>query len=183
MSNVLKIKRFVIPDVVVSHFHINSCDTVVDIGAGNGYFLDTLVSAVGENGVVYACEIQKNLVDSIATQSQNYTDGVIKPVWGDVETLNGTKIPDQIADRVIMVNTLFMLQDKETAMSEIKRILQVGGKVFVIDWTEPADGLGPPQDMVVDEQTAISIFESNGFILENDYPAGDYHYGLSFRLV
>ncbi len=183
MDSILQPKRFVVPDLVVSHFYITPGDTVVDIGAGNGYFLEALANAVGESGVVYACEIQKNLVDSLTTQAEKFTEGVIKPIWGDVENLQGTKIPDQVADRVILVNTLFMLQDKDTALLEIKRILQPGGKVFVIDWAESYAGLGPPEGMVISKDTTINLFEQSGFVLENDYESGDHHYGLAFRLA
>ena len=49
--------RFVIPDVVSTHFHFNPGDTVADFGAGNGFFLKPLSKAVGSDGIVYACEM------------------------------------------------------------------------------------------------------------------------------
>jgi precorrin-6B methylase 2 len=60
---------FVVPEIVVSHFHIKDGDTVADFGAGSGYFLSAL-SKRTENGRVYACEIQKGLVEKISEQAR-----------------------------------------------------------------------------------------------------------------
>ena len=174
-------KRFVIPSVVVSHFHIHPGDTVADLGAGNGYFLSELVAAVGERGLVYACDIQRPLVESIGDQARTYPDGVVCPLWGDLEAEQGTKIPTDAVDRAIVVNTLFQIEDKEAAVKEIRRLVRPGGKVFVIDWTEPWGGLGPRADMVCTEQQASALFEQAAFVQEMTFPAGDHHYGLAFR--
>ena len=176
-------KRFVVPETVVSHFHINPGETIADLGAGKGYFLAALADAVGDDGVVYACEIQRQLVESLGDQARSYSGGVVRPVWGDLEHPQGTKIPTDAVDKAILVNTLFQLEDKPTAVSEIQRLVRPGGKVFVIDWTEPWGGLGPRADMVCTEKEATALFEQAGLVLEAEFPAGDHHYGISFRNV
>ena len=55
--------RFVIPSVVSSHFHIRDGDIVADFGAGVGNFIPELSKRAGPDGRVYACEIQKNLIE------------------------------------------------------------------------------------------------------------------------
>ena len=55
---------FVTPEIVVSHFHIREGDVVADFGAGSGYYTPELSRRVG-NGRVYACEIQKALVEKV----------------------------------------------------------------------------------------------------------------------
>ena len=39
--------RFVIPEKVVTHFHIRKGDRVADYGAGSGYFIKILSKLVG----------------------------------------------------------------------------------------------------------------------------------------
>lgn len=183
MDSIVVPTRFVQPDVVVSHFHIQPGDVVADIGAGNGYFLPALVAAVGESGLVYACELQKNLVESLGDQARRYPDGTVKPVWGDVESVGGTKIATDSVDRVVLVNMWFLVQDRPVALEEITRILRPGGKVFLIDWSDTLSGLGPRADMLVPESDVVTEFEATGFVVENTFPAGDHHYGLAFRLI
>ena len=66
--------RFVIPSVVSSHFHIRDGDIVADFGAGVGNFIPELSKRAGPDGRVYACEIQKNLIETLGNIAQAEVD-------------------------------------------------------------------------------------------------------------
>lgn len=174
--------NFVIPEVVTSHFHLKDGDTIADFGAGSGYFLRALSLRVG-SGKVYACEIQKPLVEKISEQARSQHLSNIYPLWCDLEESGGVPIKDETLDVGILVNTLFQIEDKHAACSEMHRLLRQGGRLMVIDWTDSHGGMGPSPDHVCDESTAKHLFETCGFVLENVYPAGEHHYGLAFRKV
>lgn len=175
--------RFVIPDVVCSQFHLREGDIVADFGAGTGFFSETLSRTVGEKGRVYACEIQKQLVESLGARTRELGLGNVHPLWCDLEEPNGIKIANGELDAGILVNTLFMIENKEAAAKEIGRTIRSGGKLFVVDWTESFAGMGPSPDNVCVASEATALFESNGFVFEREYPTGDHHYGLAFRKV
>lgn len=175
--------RFVIPEVVASHFHLKEGDLVADFGAGSGFFLRTLSKAVGDNGRVYACEIQKGLVEKIGELIRAQGLGNVHPLWCDLEEVNGIKIATGELDVAILVNTLFLIEQKDLSVQEMGRTLRSGGKFFVIDWTESFGGMGPQPGAVVTAASATALFESNGFVFEREFPAGDHHYGLAFRKV
>ena len=175
--------RFVVPQVVATHFHLHKGDSVADFGAGSGFFLKALSDAVGHEGKVFACEIQKQLVEKLGEQSraQNLTN--IHPLWCDLEEANGIKVGDGELDAAMLINTLFQIEDKDTAIKEMGRTVRSGGKFFVIDWTESFAGMGPSPEHVVTAADATALFEANGFVLDRDFPTGDHHYGLAFRKV
>jgi len=175
--------RFVMPDIVTTHFHLNEGDVVADFGAGSGFFLKPLAAAVGETGRVFACEIQKPLVETLGEQArvQNLTN--IHPLWCDLEEENGIKIGDGELDSAILVNTLFMIDDKQVAITEMGRTVRKGGKFFVVDWTESFAGIGPQPGSVITAEAAKDLLESNGFVFERDFPTGEHHYGLAFRKI
>lgn len=175
--------QFVVPEVVASHFHINEGDAVADFGAGSGYFLKSLSTRAGGAGRVYACEIQKSLVEKIVDLARAQHLHNIHPLWCDLEEINGIKIQSNTLDTGILVNTLFQIQDKETAIKEIGRTLRSGGKLFIIDWTESYGGLGPRPSDVISVSEAKALLESNQFIFEREFPAGEHHYGLAFRKI
>ncbi len=179
--SLLTLGRFVIPTVVATHFHLRAGDTVADFGAGSGYFIPTLVNLVGPEGRVYACEIQKPLVEKIGDLARRNGWSQVQPLWSDIEDVGGTKVPDGVLDAAIMVNTFFQLEDKAMAVAEVLRTMRPGGKLFVIDWSESFGGLGPTPEQVVDAAVTETLFESNGFIMERTFDAGDHHYGLAFR--
>ena len=174
--------NFVIPEVVTSHFHLKDGDVVADFGAGSGYFLRALSLRVG-NGKVYACEIQKNLIEKISEQVLSQHLSNIYPLWCDLEEADGVPIKSDTLDVGILVNTLFQLEDKQAASREMYRMIRTGGRLMVIDWTDSYGGLGPSAEHVCDETSAKNLFESHGFVLEHTYPAGAHHYGLAFRKV
>lgn len=175
--------RFVIPDVVSTHFHFNPGDTVADFGAGNGFFLKPLSKAVGVDGKVYACEIQKQLVEKVGEFARLNNLSNVHPLWCDLEEVGGIKLPDGSLDAGILVNTLFQLEQKEAALHEIRRVLRPNGLLHVIDWSESFKGLGPQQNDIIDKEEAVSLCESMQFILEREYPAGDHHYGFTVRKI
>lgn len=175
--------RFVIPDLVTTHFHLKEGDIVADYGAGSGFFLKSLSKAVGESGRVFACEIQKQLVEKLGEQARLQNLSNIHPLWCDLEEPNGIKIGTGELDAAILVNTLFMMEDKDAAVEEMGRTIRQGGKFFVIDWTESFAGMGPQPGYVITADAATALFESHGFVFERDYSTGDHHYGLAFRKV
>ncbi|OGG87751.1 hypothetical protein A2592_03480 [Candidatus Kaiserbacteria bacterium RIFOXYD1_FULL_42_15] len=179
--NLPTLGRFVMPEVVGTHFLLEEGDKVADFGAGGGFFIPILSSAVGQTGKVFACEIQRPLVEKLGNFARSKGFQNVNPLWCDLEVAGGIKIADDSLDAGILVNTLFQLEDKDTAVIEMGRTLRQGGVLHVIDWTESFAGLGPAPASVITKLAAIALFESHGFMLEREYPAGDHHYGLAFR--
>jgi len=175
--------KFVIPEVVSTHFHLHEGDKVADFGAGSGFFMKVLSQAVGPEGRVYACEIQKNLVTKIGDLA--HTQGLhnIDTLWCDLEANNGSKLPSDELDAGILVNTLFQIEDRPAALREIGRTIRSGGKLLVVDWTDTVPGLGPTPDHLITADDCTALLESHGFVLDHDFPAGEHHYGLAFRKI
>lgn len=175
-------QRFVHPDTVISHFHIRPGDQVADFGAGRGYFIPKLADAVGSDGVVYACEIQKGLVETIGEMARTQNMPQVRVLWCDLEEEKGVSIPNDSIDVGILVNTLFQIDNKEAALVEIIRTLRPGAKCIIIDWSESFQGLGPEPDAVLTADAARALCESAGLTFETSFDAGDHHYGMLFRV-
>ena len=173
--------RFVDPTVVVNQFHLRPGDTVADFGAGLGFFIDPLAAAVGSSGVVYAFEIQKNLVETMGEAVQKKGQSNVRVRWVDLEETNGTTLEPETLDVGIMINTFFQIDDTATCLAEVSRTLRSGGKFFVIDWSESFNNLGPEPAAVVTAAAARAAVETAGFIFEREFSAGAHHYGLAFR--
>ena len=173
--------RFVEPDVVTTHFHFREGDAVADFGAGSGYFLESFSKAVGLPGRVYACEVQRELVEKMGNLVQSKGLNNIDPLWCDIEEAGGVKIADGVLDAVTIINTLFQLDDKDATIKEAARTLRPGGKLIVIDWSESFSGLGPQPAQVVTQPDAQALVESNNFVFERSFDSGDHHYGLTFK--
>lgn len=174
---------FVSPEVVVSHFHIKEGDSIADFGAGSGFYLKELSLRTGGGGIVYACEIQKALVEKVGEQSRRLGLTNVHPLWCDLEEQGGIKIKDDALDVGLLANTLFQIESKETAVIEMGRTIKTGGRLIVIDWTDSSGGMGPAAYHVVTAEDATALLETHGFVLEQTFPAGSHHYGLVFRKI
>jgi len=151
---------------------------VVDLGAGSGFYALEAARRVGSSGRVYAVDVQKDLLERL--RSAGAVEGLhnIEVVWGNAEKIGGTKLREGIADRVIVSNILFQVANLEDFVLEVKRITKPGGKILVIDWS----GITPlSPKAIVPLEKAQTLFEKNGFSLEQSWNAGDHHYGLTFK--
>ncbi len=173
--------RFLDPSVVVSHFHLREGDVIAEFGAGSGHYMKPLSDAVGHEGLVYMCEIQKPLVEALGAKAQSLRLPNVRTVWGDVEVLEGTKLRPASLDAGLLSNTLFQITDKASLFKELARVIRKGGKLFIIDWTGSFAGMGPRPEEVVTEMEARTLAEREGFIYERFFPAGDHHYGIALR--
>lgn len=174
-------RSFIVPETLITHFHIRPGDKVGDFGSGAGNFVAVLSRAVGPDGRVYACEVQRNLVETLASRIRKEHLSNVDVVWSDIEEAGGTKIEDEALDVAVLINTLFQIENKEAALREIGRTLRPGGKLLVIDWSESWGGVGPQPRDVLSQEAARDEAESAGFTFERSFDAGGHHYGLAFR--
>ena len=86
--------KFVVPEIVTSQFLLHEGDVVADFGAGSGFFLKALTGAVGPSGKVYACEIQKPLVEKLGEYARLQGLSNVSTLWCDLEELGGIKMAD-----------------------------------------------------------------------------------------
>lgn len=151
---------------------------VADLGCGTGSYTIPLAEKVGETGRVYAVEVQKEFLANIKRAADAHGYKNVEVLWGDIEVLGGTKIKDESVDLVVVANVLFQAEDKPGLIREARRILKIGGKLFLVDWVDSFMSLGPTQAMVVTKDSARALLEAEGFVLKNEVPVGEHHYGL-----
>lgn len=151
---------------------------VVDLGAGSGFYTLEAARRIGSTGRVYAVDVQKDLLERLRSTGSSEHLHNIEVVWGNAEKIGGTRLREGIADRVIVSNILFQVTKLDDFALEVKRILKPGGKILVIDWSG-ITALSPKT--IVSAVQAQTLFEKNGFTLEQTFTAGDHHYGLTFK--
>lgn len=167
------------PSQIVSRLGIKEGMVVVDFGAGSGAYSLAAAALVG-SGAVFAVDVQKGLLDRLAAEARDRRLDNIHIVWGDLERPGGSKLKDELADLIIVANTLFQADARYSLALEVKRVLRRGGRAAVIDWSGSFGGLGPPTERVVSPEETTKIFQKAGFEPAGEFPAGEHHYGLLF---
>jgi len=171
---------FLNPEKFVEYCDAHLGMKVADLGASIGQYAIPLAKRVGGGGKVYAVDIQKDLLLKLKSEATKKKISNIEIVWGDIETVGGTKLKNESVDRVFIINTTFQINDKSSLIYEIKRILKKKGKVIYVDWQDSFGGLGPHPDNIITSEMITQLFEKGGFIKECNLPSGDHHYGILF---
>jgi len=154
---------------------------VADLGVGAvGHFLFPAAKLVGPKGHVYGVDILKSVLQ--ANQSRAKLSGFdnIEMVWGNLDKLNGSRLPDASMDMALIVNVLHAV-DKAGALSEAKRILSSDGVLLVVEWKTSGAVLGPAAEKRLTKEDAAAAAAQAGFALQKEFDAGPYHYGLVFK--
>jgi len=177
-STFMELPAFTNPEENIKALGVYEGMVIADLGAGIGAYTLPLAEKVGESGRVYAVEVQKDFLTNIKDEATRRGLKNVELLWGNIEKLGGTKIKDGACDAVVISNVLFQAEDKSGLLREASRILKVGGKLLLIDWTDSFNNLGPAPKMVVTKDSASALCEAEGFVLKNEVPVGEHHYGL-----
>jgi ubiquinone/menaquinone biosynthesis C-methylase UbiE len=170
---------FLDPNEVVAAAKIHDEHTVVDFSGGGGFFARAAARLTTKP--VWVVDANSELLSRIKSLSLAEGLGQVEVIRGNIESQGGSNLPAGMADVVLVANILFTLEDKETAVKEVARVLKKGARAVVVDWSESHGGLGPHPDHVVSEASARQLFLQNGFQFVEPVPAGAYHWGFIVR--
>lgn len=173
--------RFLNPKEAIGILKLAYGQRVVDLGAGSGHYVFEAARAVGEAGIVYAIDIQNELVRHVAKEARLRRLANVEAMVGDLEREHGSGLPDNSADAVIISNTLFQIEQKQILIKEAVRVLKNGGKLLIIDWKESYRGLGPQPEHIVKGGEIKKITEGLGCTLLEEIDPGAHHFGLLFK--
>jgi ubiquinone/menaquinone biosynthesis C-methylase UbiE len=133
---------------------------VADVGAGSGYMVQVLATAVGRAGRVIA-------IDPSPAAREHLLERVAGGLYSHIEVRDGTAahtgLPDAAVDRILWQAVFHELSDREAAMAEAYRILKPGGRLVIVDWDPATDHVGPPKAERLPRQEAERVALGAGF--------------------
>ncbi len=174
----LQTANFAHPPRNVLAMQIEPGMTVVDFGSGSGAYVLAIAECLAHSGRVYAVDVQQDLLRRTKNEAHKRGYKNVETVWSDLERSHGSKLADNLADRVVISNLLFQVEHKDVVLQEAYRILRPNGILAVVDWSESFGGMGPHKNDVVTKEKAIKMIKHVGFESLTDFDAGAHHYGL-----
>ena len=131
------------PTEVVELLAIAPGMSVVDLGAGTGYFLPHLAPAVGDSGRVIALDVEPAMVEHM---QQRIADNAIPSAEARVVPPDDPQLDPASVDRILVVDTWHHISDRVAYARKLRDALREGGFVLVVDFTLDAPQ-GPPPEM------------------------------------
>lgn len=166
---------------IISKLEIHEGWIIADLGCGgSGLFVAPLARAVGNNGRVYAVDIQKNVLQIVESNMKFQNLENVSTVWTNLEKVGGADIQDAACDYAMLINVLFQNSDHESIIKESSRILKTGARLAIIDWKLIATPFGPPLTHRIPQDTVMTLALSIGLQFLRSFDAGPYHYALVF---
>jgi len=165
------------PDEVVRALGLKPGETIVDIGAGTGYFTRRFARAVGPSGEAIGADIEPGMVDYMKADAKklgltNYHARLVK---SDDPGL----VPDS-ANVVFFCDVLHHVDDRVAYLEKVASGLKPGGRVAVVDFKTSAP-IGPPASMKIARERMIEQFKQAGYKLVGEHDFLPYQYFLEFE--
>ena len=166
-----------LPGQIMDALGIAERSVVADIGAGGGWFTIRLARRVGPNGIVYAEDIQRQMLE--ATGKRVAREGL-----SNVRTVLGTsedpRLPANVLDAVLMVDTYHELENAVVLLRAIAKALKPQGRVGVVDFKKDGLGPGPALEDRPDPDQIVRDAEAAGLTLVRRETSLPYQFLLVF---
>jgi ubiquinone/menaquinone biosynthesis C-methylase UbiE len=156
---------------------IADASVVADVGAGSGWFTVRLARRVGPNGIVYAQDVQQEMLAAITRRVQREGLTNVRPVLGQGSEPH---LPRGKLDAILMVGVYHEIDDRVTMLKNLGAALKPQGRLGVIEFRQNGGGgPGPAVEERVDPQIVIRDAAQAGLRLlsQESFP---YQYFLNF---
>ncbi len=150
------------PDRIMDALGIADGSVVADLGAGGGWLTIRLARRVGPNGLVYAEDIQKEMLE--ATGRRVGREG-LRNVRMHMGLADDPRLPAGRIDAVIILDVFHEMEDPVTLLRNVRRTLKPSGRVGIIDYKMDGGGPGPPLEERVDPEAIVRDAEAAGLRL------------------
>ncbi len=136
------------PDKVVAALKLAPGTSAADVGAGTGYFTVRLARAVGPSGVVYATDLQPEMLRLLDATLARERIANVRIIRG---TEHSAELPAACCDLVLLVDVYHELSDPPGVMAGIRDALRPKGRLVLVEYRgeDPAVPIKPEHKMTL----------------------------------
>jgi len=164
------------PNRIMDILGIKEGSSVADIGAGSGWFTVRAARRVGNSGVIYAEDINRDYLDYIEKRAKRESFANIRTILGKEDN---PLLPEKSVDAVLLLKTYHEVAQPIRLLKRTREAMRAGALLGIIDRNGKGDDHGIDKDIVIEEAGRA------GFVLVNqsDFVKPDnVDYFLVFRV-
>ena len=168
------------PSQVIDALKVKPGMAVADLGSGSGYFTRRFIEAVTETGMVYAIDIEPEMLaytkESVIHMHTAYTAEFI------LARPDSPKLPFESIDLLFVCNTIHHLEERSNYFRNLRSSLKPGARIAIIDFypDERSGDLGFPKHHLVSRDHIIQEMTDAGYKLEREHSFLSKQYFLEF---
>ncbi len=163
------------PDMIIDLLGDVSGKTIVDIGAGTGFFALRLAPKAKK---VIAVDIDKRFTEYLdSVKVLELPEGMQNRLETRLASPRDPLLQPSEADIVLIVNTFMYIEDKPGYLKILHRGMSEGGQLLIVDFKKKRTPIGPPSTIRVPIHVVEEALYDAGFrnIVANDTSL-DYQY-------
>lgn len=146
------------PEAVLDLMKIAPASTVVDLGAGTGYFVPRLAQRVGAQGKVLALDVEPKMIEFLKRRVQEHQLANVEPRL--VQPDDPGLAPRSVS-RILIVNTWHHIGERPSYAAKLAAAIDAHGEVWIVDFTLDADQ-GPPPEYRIPAAQVVRELEQGG---------------------
>ena len=148
------------PDTILSDFRLTAGETLLDVGAGIGFFALPASNIVGPAGRVIAVDSSEEMVAELRRRVGLAGIGNIEPNLSEEYSFG---IDDSVADLALLCTVLHEVEEPARLLREVFRCLKAGGRIGVVEWLPTHIGHGPRPEARLESSLVRRFAEEAGF--------------------
>ena len=149
---------------LIQNMKIESNDIIADIGAGSGYH-SFRMAPLAKNGVVYAVDIQSEMLAAINRRIELNKIKNIKTILGNEKSI---QLPNNSVDKILMVDVYHEFNFPREMIRSIKNTLKPNGKLFLVEYRDEDPRVPIKKIHKMSEKQAEKEMDAAGFkLIEN----------------
>jgi predicted methyltransferase len=138
------------PEQIMDALAIADGAAVADIGAGAGWFTIHLARRVGPNGVVYAQDVQRQMLEAIRRRVEREGLKNVRTLLGED---SDPHLPAKSLDAVLVVDVYPEVASRVAFLRNVAAALKPGGRIGIVNYKPGGGGPGPDaQDRIESAQ-------------------------------
>src|SRR6266851_9793639 len=148
------------PNRIMDILGIKQGSSVADIGAGSGWFTVRAARRVGNGGIVYAVDINRDYLDYIENRSKRESLANIRGILGKEDD---PLLPAKGMDAVLLLKTYHEVAQPIRLLKRVREAMRTAALLGIIDRNGKGDDHGLDKEIVIKEAARA------GFVLVNQY--------------
>jgi arsenite methyltransferase len=172
--------RYQKPSEVIEALNLKPGMAIADLGSGSGYFTRRFAKAVGETGIVYAVDVEAEMLAHVKESLAHLQ--VPHRVEFIVAQPDNSTLPPASVDLLFVCNTLHHLDNRARYFGQVRSALRPGGRIAIIDFypDERSGELGFPKRHLISRDTAVTEMTAAGYRLVQEHTFLPKQYFLEF---
>jgi SAM-dependent methyltransferase len=151
------------PDAIVAALGLTGGETVVDLGAGSGYFTFRLAKALPQGRVV-AADIEPEMIRHI---HHKLTSEGISNVEASLIKPDDPGIPGD-ADLVFVCDVLHHVPDRAAWLGKVASEMRPGARLVLVEFKEGNLPEGPPESVKITRAQMVELAAKAGLSLDSE---------------